>query len=194
MASVRSPGRDEHAALLAIPGDPVALEVGDVGRQQRRAEGPPLMVERPGLDGDATVGGEQTAAGSAVRPRPNAERLPRAPPPSGRRIWSDTRLLPRAQNLVGETLTAASIADAPHQDLEFVGRCSWGSLGYFCMAGAEKDLEKSSFLPSSGTTDRPPPRGKPSRINGLAPRWGRPFYLALLIGRVGLRLLATTAR
>jgi hypothetical protein len=28
------PGGDEHAALLAIPGDPVALEVGDVGRQR----------------------------------------------------------------------------------------------------------------------------------------------------------------
>jgi hypothetical protein len=81
---------------------------------------------------------------------------------------------------VDEALTAASIADAPHQDLEFVGRCSRGSLGYFCMAGAENDLEKSSVWPSSGTADRPPPRGKPSRINGLAPRWGRPFYLAIV--------------
>jgi hypothetical protein len=56
-------GGAKHAALLAIPGDPVALEVGDVGRQRRRAEGPPLMVDHPGLDDDATVGGEQTAAG-----------------------------------------------------------------------------------------------------------------------------------
>jgi hypothetical protein len=61
-----------------------------------------------------------------------------------------------------------------------LGRGSRGSLGYFCMAGAEKVPEKSSFLPSSGTADRPTPRGKPSRTNGLAPRWGRLFYLAIV--------------
>jgi hypothetical protein len=162
------PGGAEHAVLLAIPGDPVALEVCDVGRQRRRAEGPPLMADHPGLDDGATVSGEQTAAGE----RPNAKRLPRDHPSLRHRIWSDTRLLPGAQNRVDETLSAASIADAPHQDVEFVGRCSRGSLGYFRMVGAEKDLEKSGFWPSSGTADRPPPRGKPS--NDLAPRWGVP--------------------
>jgi hypothetical protein len=136
------------------------------------------MADHPGLDDGATVGGEQTAAGE------RGGGLARTPsgchgttPPCGRRIWSNTRLLPGAQNLVDETLTAASIADAPHQDLEFVGCCSRGSLGYFCMAGAAKSLEKSSFLPLSGTADRPTPRGKPSRINGLAPRGGVPFIL-----------------
>jgi hypothetical protein len=29
-------GGAEHAALLAIPGDPVALEVGDLCRQERK--------------------------------------------------------------------------------------------------------------------------------------------------------------
>jgi hypothetical protein len=50
------------AALLTVPGDAVALEVGDVGRQRRRVEGPPLMTDPPGLDDDTTFGGEQTAA------------------------------------------------------------------------------------------------------------------------------------
>jgi hypothetical protein len=48
--------------------------------------------------------------------------------------------------MVDEALAAASIADGPHQDLE--GRYSRGSLGYFRMAGAEKDLEKSSSEPT----------------------------------------------
>jgi hypothetical protein len=55
-------GSAERAALLAVPRDVVALEVGDVGRQRRRAEGTPAMADRPGLDDDATIGGEQAAA------------------------------------------------------------------------------------------------------------------------------------
>jgi hypothetical protein len=42
-------GGAEPAALLAVPGDAVAFEVGDVGRQRRRAEGAPLMPDHPGL-------------------------------------------------------------------------------------------------------------------------------------------------
>jgi hypothetical protein len=41
-------GSAERAALLAVPGDAVALEVGDVGRQRRRAEDAPLMADHPG--------------------------------------------------------------------------------------------------------------------------------------------------
>jgi hypothetical protein len=61
-------GGAEHAALLAVPGDAVALEVGDVSRQRRRVEGAPLMPNHPGLDDDTTVGGEQTAAAEVARP------------------------------------------------------------------------------------------------------------------------------
>ena len=39
----------------------------------------------------------------------------------------DTRLPPGAQNLVDEVLTVASIADGPHQDLEFVVVAAHGS-------------------------------------------------------------------
>ena len=102
---------------------------------------------------------------------------PRTTPPSGPRTWFDARLSRGAQNLVDEALAATSIADAPHQDLEFVVVAAHGGLRCFCMAGAEKSLEKSNFLSASGTADRPAPRGKPSRINGLAPRGGMPFIL-----------------
>jgi hypothetical protein len=50
MASVRFLGGAQHAALLAVAGDAVAFEVGEVGRQRRRAEGAPLMADHPGLD------------------------------------------------------------------------------------------------------------------------------------------------
>jgi hypothetical protein len=150
-----------------------------VGRQRRRAEGPPLMADHRGLD-DAV---RRSAAnrrlwGNAFQPRSNAERLPREPPllavvESGptpacflARRTSSTKLL-----------TAASIADASDQDLEFAGRCSRGSLGYFCMAGAAKSLEKLSFLPSSGTADRPAARRKLSHVNGLAARGTAAFIL-----------------
>jgi hypothetical protein len=74
------PGGVEHAALLAVPGDTVAFEVGDVGRQRRRAEGP------PGLDDDATISAEQRAAAErgAASPQRRAA-APRTSPPSGRR-------------------------------------------------------------------------------------------------------------
>jgi hypothetical protein len=101
---------------------------------------------------------------------------PRTTPPSGRRTWFNTRLPPGAQNLVDEALAAASIADAPHQDLEFVVVAAHGGLRCFCMAGAEKSLEKSSFfcprvaLP----TDR-----RHAEINGLALHGGIPFFLGI---------------
>jgi hypothetical protein len=78
---------------------------------------------------------------------------------------------------VDEALAAVSIADAPQQDLEFVVVAAHGGLWYCCMAGVLKSLEKSSFLPSSGTADRPTPRGKPGHVNSLAPRGGIPFIL-----------------
>jgi hypothetical protein len=43
-------------------------------------------------------------------------------------------------------------------NLEFVVVAAHGSLWYCCMAGAEKSLEKSSFLSASGAADR---RAKP---------------------------------
>jgi hypothetical protein len=106
-------GSAEHAALLAVPGDPVALEVGDVGRQRRRAEGPPLMADHRGLDDDTTVGGEQTAAGergaasperrAAATGAPLLAVIESGPTPACflARRTSSTKLL-----------TAASIADA----------------------------------------------------------------------------------
>jgi hypothetical protein len=57
------------------------------------------------------------------------------------------------------------------------------------VAGAEKSLEKSSFLPLSGTADRPTAHRKLSHVNGLAARSTAAFILpschpAILIGRV----------
>jgi type IV secretory pathway protease TraF len=49
------------------------------------------------------------------------------------------------------------------------------------MAGAEKSLEKSSFLSASGTADRPTARRKLSHVNGLATRGTAAFILG---GRV----------
>jgi hypothetical protein len=112
-------GSAERAALLAVPRDAVALKVGDVDRQQRRAEGAPPMADRPGLDDDATIGGEQTAAaesGPASLERQAA--VPRTNPSAGRRTWFGTWLPPGAQNPVDEALAAARIADGSHQDLE----------------------------------------------------------------------------
>jgi hypothetical protein len=86
-------------------------------------------------------------------------------------------LPPGAQNLVDEDLAAASIADGPNQDLEFVVVAAHGLLWYCCMAGVEKGLEKSSFLPSSGTADRPAARRKLSHVNGLETRGTAAFIL-----------------
>jgi hypothetical protein len=47
-STVRSPAAP-NMQPSDVPGDGVALEVGDVGRQQRRAEGPPLMTDHPAL-------------------------------------------------------------------------------------------------------------------------------------------------
>jgi hypothetical protein len=60
--SAASSGVTNMRPFSPSPGDAVALEVGDVSRQRRRAEGAPRMADHPGLDDDATVGGEQTAA------------------------------------------------------------------------------------------------------------------------------------
>jgi hypothetical protein len=73
-------GGAEHAALLTVPGDAVALDVGDVGPAAARAEGAPSMAHHPGLDDDTTLGGNRRLRLNAVRPRPNAERPPCGPP------------------------------------------------------------------------------------------------------------------
>jgi hypothetical protein len=149
------------------------------------------MADHPGLDDDATVGGEQTAAAECGPASPERRTAaPRTTPRSGRRTWFDARLSRGAQNLVDEALAAVSIADALQQDLEFVVVAAHGGLWYCCMAGAEKSLEKSSFLSVSGSADRPAPRGKLSHVNGLAPRGGHPFYLAVLRSVSGTSNLA----
>ncbi len=73
-------GSAERAALLAIPGDAVALEVGDVGRHGRQAEGPPLMTDTRALTTTRRSAANSRLRLNAVRPRPNAERPPKRPP------------------------------------------------------------------------------------------------------------------
>jgi hypothetical protein len=114
------------------------------------------MPDHPGLDDDATIGGEQTAAAECGAASPERRAAaPRTTPLSGRRTWFDTRLPLGAQNLADEALAAVSIADAPHQDLEFVVVAAHG---YTPVAGAGKSLEKSSFLPAVGIPQPPIPR------------------------------------
>jgi hypothetical protein len=59
------------------------------------------MPAHPGLDDDATVGGEQTAAAERGPAAPERRTTaPRTTPPFGRRTWFDARLPRGAQNLV----------------------------------------------------------------------------------------------
>jgi hypothetical protein len=97
--------------------------------------------------------------------------------PGCRRFLSLSSVISARSTSFDEALAAVSIADAPHQDLEFVVVAAHGSLWYCRMARAEKSLEKSSFLPSSGTADRPTPRGKLGHVNGLGPGGGIPFIM-----------------
>ena len=56
-------GGAEHAGLPAATGDAVALEVGDMGGERRRAKDAAPVPDHPGLDDDATPGAEKPVAG-----------------------------------------------------------------------------------------------------------------------------------
>jgi hypothetical protein len=106
---------------------------------------------------------------NAVRPCPNAERPPRTTPPSGRRTWFDTCLPPDAQNLVDEALVAASIADGPHQDLEFIVVAAHGLSGIAVWLVPKRALRNRAFcfrvaLP----TDR-----RPAESQAMSMAWRR---------------------
>jgi hypothetical protein len=58
MASMRSLAAPNMRPFSPFRETPFALEVGDVSRRRRRAEGAPQMADHPGLDNNATVGGE----------------------------------------------------------------------------------------------------------------------------------------
>jgi hypothetical protein len=78
-------GSAEHAGFLAAAGDTVALQVGDMGGQRRRAESVAPMADHPGLDDDATLGAEQTAAAERGTTSPERRSAAQRPsPPSGR--------------------------------------------------------------------------------------------------------------
>jgi hypothetical protein len=55
-------GGAEHVSLLAAAGDAVALQIGDVSGERRRAESAAPVADHPGLDDDATLGAKEPAA------------------------------------------------------------------------------------------------------------------------------------
>jgi len=114
-------GGTEHVGLLAAASNAVTLQVGDVGRQRRRAEGVAPMADDTGLDDDTTLGAKEAA--TAERGPAAAEgrvAVPRAAFPPQRRTF-EAGFPHRAQHLVDEAVAAAAATtDPPHQDLELV--------------------------------------------------------------------------
>ena len=64
----------EHVRLLAVARDALALQIGDMRRHRRRAEGAALMARDPRLHHDATAGREEPVAaeGKAAAPEGRA--------------------------------------------------------------------------------------------------------------------------
>jgi len=139
-------GGAEHMGLLAVSGDAVALQVRNVGRERRRTKGTVSVAGHPGLQDDAALGGEQTAAAECGTASPEPRVAKPGRPPPGRVPSFMTGLPGGAQHLVDKALAAATIADAAQLDIELIvvavhacppGGSEWPVL--------ERNLKKRTF-------------------------------------------------
>ena len=112
----------EHARLLAVARHALALQIGDMRRHRRGAEGAALMARDPRLHHDATAGREQPVAAEG-KPAAPESRAAKAGRLAGAGLRSGmARLLRGAQHLVDEALglAGAGAADAARPNAEIL--------------------------------------------------------------------------